>query len=118
MNKDDILMKVASEAPVIRVLVGMHKYALQTVNAQKRQQMRNAHVEPQSILNYEQQRNANGPAWYNPLDWIMNGWRYLRNDNQFEQNRELLKDRSIERYNKRKPSVYKAPTNQYTDKQK
>jgi len=110
-------MKVASEDPAVRVLAGMCKYALQTINEQKRQQMRDNHVDYQSILNYEQQRNSNGPTWYNPVDWIMNGWRYLRNDNQFEQNRELLKDRSMERYNKQKHAVYQKWLDDYYNKQ-
>lgn len=94
-----------------------NKEALQTVDQQKAQQMRDNHVDSRSIDNYQVQRNANGPEWYNPLDWIMNGWRYLRNDNQFEQNRELLKDMSMKRYNKRLHDLNQRQAMAYYNKQ-
>ena len=95
----------------------LSKEALQTVDQQKAQQMRDNHVDSRSIDNYQVQRNANGPEWYNPLDWIMNGWRYLRNDNQFEQNRALLNEMSMERYNKRLHDLNQRQAMAYYNKQ-
>ena len=97
MNKQDILLKVASGDPVIDVLGQMCKIA-KTVNDVKAEQMKKMHVGSSSIKNYADQRDANMPAWYNPIDWLMNWKRYVRNDLQFEKNREMLMNRSNDRY--------------------
>lgn len=98
MNKEELLIKVASGDPLVKALGAMYKYALQTVDDQKAAAMRKAHVDTRSIANYAKQRNANMPAWYNPIDWLMNWKRYVRNDLQFEKNREILMNRSNDRY--------------------
>ena len=76
----------------------LHKEALQTVNDVKAEQMKKMHVGSSSIKNYADQRDANMPAWYNPIDWLMNWKRYVRNDLQFEKNRDMLMNRSNDRY--------------------
>jgi len=64
---------------LIAGMVGLQKQALQSVNAQHEKELAGAGASYTTQKNYTRARNANGPVWYNPLDWLNFG-QYAKTD--------------------------------------
>lgn len=62
-----------------RKIASFHKQALQSVNALHEKGLAGAGASKSTQENYTSARNANGPAWYNPLDWLNFG-QYAKTD--------------------------------------
>ena len=72
-------------------IAGLHKKAIQSVNALHEKELAGAGAAYTTQKNYTKARNANGPAWYNPLDWL-NFKQYAKTDMAQEATRKQYMD--------------------------